>query len=99
MTAAGYEYVYAFIATNGRSTRTDRTTYWLTSKNGRYDINEFLREGWEPVRETPPCFSVQEVWLNGTTEKQNVGVSLVVLRRPYQEKPSKEYSEFDDTLG
>lgn len=99
MTADRYEYAYAFIATNGRSTRTDRTTFWLTSKNGRNDINELLDEGWEPVRETPPSFSVQDVQVNGTKEQQNVGVSLVVLRRPCQAKPSQRRSESDDTLG
>jgi len=88
MAVGGYEYVYAFIATNGRSTRTDGPTYWLTSKNGRYDIKNLLDDGWEPVRETPPSFSVQDVQLNGNTEQQNVGVSLVVLRRPCQDKPS-----------
>lgn len=85
MTADKYEYIYAFIATNGRSTHTNGVpTFWLTSKNGRYDVVDFLREGWEPVRETPPTFSVQEVLMNGVTQKQNVGVSLVVLRRPAQ---------------
>jgi len=97
MTADGYEYAYALLATNGRSnTRMDRTTYWLTSKNGSCEINELLREGWEPVRETPPSFSVQDVRVDGTTEQQNVGVSLVVLRRRCQERPSQGRSESDD---
>jgi len=72
----------------------DGPTYRLTSKNGRYHINELLDDGWEPLRETPPSFSMQDVHINGSTEEQNVGVSLVVLRRPRCNELSGIYSIF-----